>query len=135
MVEALKAAGGRMTASRYAIVDVLAGVEDHLTADQLAAAVHAHHPATHLSTVYRTLDVLEEAGVLDHVHLGHGRAVYHFSDDEHQHLVCEECGAVIHLPDAELTSLRARLDRKYEFTLRAHHFALLGLCQHCRVPS
>ncbi len=61
----------------------------------------------HESTVYRFLDELERLGVVDHVHLGHGPAVYHLASDAHHHLVCDRCGAVEEVPEALFADLRA----------------------------
>jgi Fur family transcriptional regulator, ferric uptake regulator len=74
-------------------------------------------------------------GVVDHVHLGHGRAVYHLLDDPHQHLVCEVCEAVIEVPDALFAPLAEALARDYAFTLRPNHFAVLGRCEACATSS
>ena len=91
----LRARGGRITAARRALVTALLEADAHVTADDLATLVQAAHPEVHRSTIYRTLDALEQLGIVDHVHLGHGRAVYHLADDPHNHLVCEVCGAVV----------------------------------------
>lgn len=128
----LRQAGGRLTTARLALVDALLEAESHVTAEDLADAVHARHPDVHRSTIYRTLDALERAGVVDHVHLGHGRAVYHLADNPHQHLVCEACGAVIEVPDRLFADLAARLRKGYGFTIRPNHFAVLGRCRGCR---
>ena len=123
---------GRTTTARVALVDALLEADGHVTADDLAAAVQARHPDVHRSTIYRTLDALERAGVVDHVHLGHGRAVYHLADDPHQHLVCEECGGVVEVPDKLFDDLAATLRRRYGFAIRPNHFAVLGRCRACR---
>lgn len=131
----LREQGGRMTTARRAVVGALVGAEGHVTAEDLTAWVQAEHPDVHPSTIYRTLDALEELGVVDHVHLGHGRAVYHLMDDPHQHLVCEACGAVIEVPDKLFKPLANRLRDDYGFTLRPNHFAVLGLCAGCQDSS
>src|ERR687895_577208 len=99
ILAALRDQGARMTTARRALISALVDAESHVTADDLAATVQARHPDVHRSTIYRTLDALERLGVIDHVHLGHGRAVYHLADEPHHHLVCEACGAVIEVPD------------------------------------
>jgi Fe2+ or Zn2+ uptake regulation protein len=132
VLAALRSQGGRLTAARRALIDALLGADSHVTADDLADAVHARHPEVHRSTIYRTLDALEQAGIVDHVHLGHGRAVYHLADDTHQHLVCDSCGHVIEVPDALFDDLATRLRKGYGFTIRPHHFAVLGRCRACR---
>jgi Fe2+ or Zn2+ uptake regulation protein len=118
-------------------VTALLDADAHVTADDLAEVVQRSHPDVHRSTIYRTLDALEELGVVDHVHLGHGRAVYHLLDDPHHHLVCELCEHVIEVPDAVFRPLAETLSRDYEFVLRSNHFAVLGRCAECaaRTPG
>jgi Fur family ferric uptake transcriptional regulator len=127
----LRDRGGRVTTARRALLAALVEADGHLTADDLATIVQREHPDIHLSTVYRTLDVLEKMDVVDHVHLGHGRAVYHLADEPHQHLVCEVCGAVVEVPDSTFAELGAQLQEGYGFTIRPHHFAVLGRCTNC----
>lgn len=123
--------GGRVTTARRALVTALVQARGHVTADDLAALVQKAQPDVHLSTIYRSLDALERIGVVDHVHLGHGRAVYHLADEPHQHLVCEVCGAVVEVPDATFAELSDTLRRDYGFTIRPNHFAVLGRCRAC----
>lgn len=103
----------------------------HVTADDLVDRVQQHHPDVHRSTVYRTLEAFESIGVVDHVHLGHGRAIYHLTDEGHQHLVCEGCARVIEVPDDVVASVSRSLSKRYGFTMRARHFAVLGRCADC----
>lgn len=132
LLDALRARGVRITAPRRAVIAALAAGDDHVTADVLAARVAAATPEVHLSTVYRTLDALEQLGVVTHVHLGHGRAVYHLTDSLHHHAACEVCGAVVHLPDDVLDDVERRVRHETGFELDAHHFALVGRCAGCR---
>jgi Fe2+ or Zn2+ uptake regulation protein len=132
IVERLAAAGRRRTAARYAIVQMLVDAKGHVTADELAADVQARFPSVNISTIYRTLDTLEDLGIVDHVHLGHGRAVYHLADSDHQHLYCERCERVEELPAAKLRSLVSALEREYGFEVDQRHFAIVGVCRRCR---
>lgn len=127
----LRADGGRVTTARRALIEALLAARAHVTADDLAARVQAAHPEVHRSTVYRTLDALERLGVVVHSHLGHGGGVYHLADERHQHLVCETCGAVVELPDAELVPLARAVRKRYGFTIEPGHFALVGTCRTC----
>ena len=120
-----------MTAARRAIVTALLESANHVTADDLTAAVQRAHPDVHESTIYRCLDALEELEVVDHVHLGHGRAVYHLADERHQHLVCSACGAVVEVPDEVFDELTARLEAEFGFRLEPGHFAVPGRCAGC----
>ena len=128
----LREGGGRVTTARRAVLSaLLEGARRHVSAEELAAALHADNPAVHLSTVYRTLDALEQLGVVTHVHLGHGRAIYHLTDELHHHAVCEACGDVLQLPDSIFGDVQATLRDSWGFDLDAHHFALVGRCTTC----
>jgi Fur family transcriptional regulator, ferric uptake regulator len=127
----LRDGGGRVTEPRRAVVTALMDAGRHITAEELAASVQAGNPDVHLSTVYRILDTLEQLGVVDHVHLGHGPAVYHLTEAPHHHLVCEACGAVIEVPDEVFAPVSSRLATDYGFLVDPHHFAVVGRCAGC----
>ena len=130
----LRARGGRVTTCRRAILETFLGIGGHVTAEALTARVQANQPDVHESTVYRFLDELERLGVVDHVHLGHGPAVYHLASDAHHHLVCDGCGVVVEVPDTVFAELRARLSDDFGFSLQPRHFAVTGRCNEC-VPA
>ncbi|MDP9006720.1 MAG: transcriptional repressor [Actinomycetota bacterium] len=134
-LELLRARGGRVTSARRAVLSALLDHEEHASAEALAEVVHASHPDVHLSTVYRTLDAFEQLGVVTHVHLGHGRAVYHLTDEIHHHAVCDRCGSVVQLPLALFAQLHDRLRDDFGFEVDAHHFALAGRCASCLAES
>ena len=131
----LRERGGRVTTARRAIITALLESTGHVTADELAATVQAAQPDVHLSTIYRCLEALEDLGVVDHVHLGHGRAVYHLTDETHQHLFCERCERVQELPIAKLRPLFAMLEQEFAFELDRRHFAIVGRCRECGDPA
>jgi Fur family ferric uptake transcriptional regulator len=82
-----------------------------------------------ISTVYRTIEALEQVGVIHHVHLGHGASVLHLSDHvEHHHLICEVCGRTIDLSIDELQTLSHALSEQHGFIIDSAHFALVGRC-------
>ncbi len=134
LVARLRARGVRMTAPRRAVLQALARSGSHVSADELHALVHAGHPDVNLSTVYRTMDLLADAGIVDHVHLGHGPAEYHLVGDDHGHLVCNECGAVVELTGEVGEGIVATVADRLGFHLDLRHFALTGWCTGCR-PS
>ena len=135
LLDQVRQEGGRMTKARRALLRSLVDANGHLTADDLAAMVQVRHPDVHRSTIYRSLDALEHLGLVDHVHLGHGRAVYHLSDDDHQHLVCDNCGSVAEVPESLFVPLGRALLREYGFSVRSKHFAVLGRCSKCSSKS
>lgn len=135
LVRALRSRGLRITRARRSICEVLATAhEEHLSAaDLLERAQRVSGVRIDQSTVYRTLDVLEEFGHLHHVHLGHGPGVYHLSGEaDHQHLVCERCGRSAAVPLAELVPVLETVTARYGFAADSVHFALVGVCSECR---
>ncbi len=127
----VRARGGRATASRRAVIEALLAGDHHVTADEIATRVAADHPDVHRSTVYRTLDRLQEVGVVTHVHLGHGPSTFHLADRPHHHAVCSRCGAVVEVPAEALDGVADRLRAEHGFELASQHFALSGLCRDC----
>lgn len=128
LLDVLRRRGLRITTTRRAIcAEIATRHGDHLTAASIGATVDASE-----STVYRTLEVLESAGVLEHSHMGHGPAVYHLADTaDHHHLVCERCGLVEAVPAGAYEALVAGIRAETGFVPSSHHFALTGLCASC----
>jgi Fur family ferric uptake transcriptional regulator len=134
LVDALRGRALRITKARRAICEVLATThEEHMSAlDILQRARRQAGEGIDQSTVYRTLDVLEDLGYLHHVHLGHGAGVYHLSEEsDHQHLVCEQCGTSVEIPLQELAPVLATVTARYGFVAESVHFALVGICEDC----
>ena len=132
----LRAAGSKVTATRRATVEaLLAGGDRHLSAEDVVATVRGRHPEVAESTVYRTLSTLEDLGVVAHVHLGHGPATFHLTGDEHRHLVCRRCSAVIEVPADRFAGFIDALRADYGFSVSADHFALWGLCRACSAAA
>jgi Fur family ferric uptake transcriptional regulator len=126
----LKAKGYRLTPQRQLVLEAVAGL-GHGTPDEICAEVQRSAPAVNLSTVYRTLELLEELGLVTHAHLGHGAPTYHAAGGDHLHLVCRDCGVVIET-DVELAdALVARLAEQLGFQTDVAHFAIYGRCQGC----
>ena len=131
----LRSAGLRSTAQRRAVLRALfeAG---HATVDELAAEVQRTMPDVSLSTIYRTLEVLDQAGLVTHAHLHHGSPTYHSVDEEpHVHLVCTRCGAIGQQPTSVAASLAAQLRESVGFVVDVSHLAVHGRCADCAVED
>ena len=128
----LHARGQRWTAQRRAIIDVLAQTEGHVTGADLVERCRALEPATVPSTVYRTLDLLEELGLVRHGHDAEGREEYHvLPDTEHGHLHCSACGQTWEIADEEAAVVTAAFaDREFQVDLS--HVTVVGRCGRCR---
>lgn len=133
MVDELKRRGARLTPQRQLILEAICDGAEHTTAESILARVRAQFPGVNISTVYRNLDLLEEMGMVRHVHLGHSVGHYHAAtDDGHQHLVCRSCGSVEEIDIEVMEPLRAEALSRRGFEVDATHFALYGLCSRCR---
>lgn len=120
-----------MTEPRRALIEAL-GLGGHRTAEQLLDAVRGAQPGVDSSTIYRTLAQLEEFGVVVHVHLAHGPAVYHLVGDEHAHIVCIGCDLVAEVPAEVVREVRQAFSTHGDFGLAWQHFAWSGICAACQ---
>ncbi len=126
IVTHLRQAGYSVGRTRAAVVDAVRAMPTAFTADELAEVV----PDVHVSTVYRALALLEEIGAVRHVHLSHGPALYeHAASADVRHLVCEVCGRHVAVPTDVFDTVRARLEKDYDFVLDGSHFAIVGRCR------
>lgn len=128
--------GGRSTTSRRAVLEaLLAAGGIRRTAEELAADIQAVYPSINESTVYRNLDLLEQLGLVSHVHLGHGPSQWHLADDRHHwYLTCSHCGQVLD-PDPDLfAAVVSNVARTTGFVIDPGHFAVTGTCAAC-APS
>lgn len=134
LVTRLRAGGVRVTTARRLVLAALLDAgQDHPSAEQLAASIQRTNPDVNLSTVYRTLEVLEAAGLVIRAGVGDGVATtYHLVDHPHHHAVCDRCGAVIVLPAGAFDAVVRRLDRDHGFSARPSHLSVGGLCADCR---
>lgn len=129
--ERLRASGHRLTPQREL---VLAAVEElgHATPDEVYAEVRRSSEAINLSTVYRTLELLDELGLIRHAHLSDRAPTYHaVGAHEHFHLVCRGCGSVTSLPSARIEPLLAELRTEPGFEADVSHLTIFGRCARC----
>jgi Fur family ferric uptake transcriptional regulator len=120
-----------MTPQRQLVLDAVREL-GHATPEQVCTHVQRSAPAVNITTVYRSLDLLERLGLLRHTHLGHGAPSYSAHEHEHVHLVCHRCGRVTEAPRRLMADLADRLDGEFGFGLDVSHLALSGLCRGCR---
>jgi Fur family ferric uptake transcriptional regulator len=134
--EALRVRGQRWTEQRQLIADVLVAADGHAKGAELVERVRAHDPAATPSTVYRTLDLLEELGLARHHHGVDGRETYHLEPGvEHGHLHCRSCGAEIELNATVAAPILAAVERATGFAAELDHLSLQGSCRACRLPG
>ena len=134
--ERLHQRGLRWTPQRRLLVDVLADTDGHITGAELVERCRALDPATTPSTVYRTLDVLEDIGVIRHAHGLDGREEFHVRPArEHGHLRCSVCGAAWEISAADVAGMLAEFERSRGFAVDLGHLSVVGVCRDCRDQS
>ena len=128
IIERCEAKGLRLTGQRRIVAQVLEGARDHPDVEELYARAAAADPNISLATVYRTVKLFEEAGILERREFGDGRARYEDADREHHdHLIDIQSGEVIEFVDAEIEALQERIADKLGYELRGHKLELYGV--------
>ena len=135
--------GYRMTKPRRVIFEALSETAGHPSAEEIHFQVHKHHPDVGLTSVYRTLELLVEMGLVQKFDFGDGRARYELStgpkeENHHHHLVCTKCKRIINYDDFiddELELLKKTekgLSEKFNFRITDHLIQFYGLCENCK---
>ena len=123
-----EARGLRLTDQRRVIAKVLEQSEDHPDVEELYARACAVDPRISLATVYRTVRLFEEAGILDKLEFGDGRARYEDAErDHHDHLIDLSTGEVIEFCDAEIEALQEKIAARLGYKLKGHRMELFGV--------
>lgn len=128
IIERCEAKGLRMTGQRRVIAQVLQDSDDHPDVEELYARASARDAGISIATVYRTVKLFEEAGILERLEFGDGRARYEDADrDHHDHLIDMNTGEVIEFVDPEIEALQERIAAKLGYELRGHKLELYGV--------
>lgn len=129
--EVLRKFGYRITPQRQLVLEAV-NVLGHASPEELLAEVQKTAAGVNLSTVYRTLEVLEQVGLVTHAHIGHGAPTYHtVSEELHIHLVCDTCGHIDSLPASDADVFVDLLRAKLGFETDVAHVSVHGQCQTC----
>ncbi len=131
----LQESGYRVTAPRRAVVELVHEQSHAFTADDLARLLTDRGETVGRATVFRTLDVLVQSGILDRLHRPDGCHTYvraeHDSEHRH-HLICSDCGAVVQFDECTVAPLLEELGARTNFTISGHWLEVFGLCADCR---
>ena len=128
IIERCEAKGLRMTEQRRVIAQVLEESEDHPDAEVLYARACAVDPKISLATVYRTVKLFDEAGILDKLEFGDGRARYEDAERaHHDHLIDLTTGEVIEFVDPEIEALQDKIAKRLGYRLKGHRLELFGV--------
>src|ERR687888_1109774 len=133
---ALTGTGIKPTAQRVAVLEALAAEPNDATAQQIHARLEAAGESVGLATVYRTLALLSEQGVVDALAHSPGETCYRVCGAEHHHhLVCSECHRVVELADCELDAWLERVSASHGFVATGHRLEATGVCPACQAAA
>ncbi|MBN2412855.1 transcriptional repressor [candidate division KSB1 bacterium] len=138
--------GYRLTSPRQIIINILRNTDKHLSAEDIYIDAIKTNPSIGLTTVYRTLDLFSQIGVVQKFDFGEGRARYELTNnplkkDHHHHLVCVNCKSIIDYTDfvneeLELMNKTEKaLSEKYQFNIFHHTINFYGMCSKCRIKE
>jgi Fur family transcriptional regulator, ferric uptake regulator len=128
----LRAGGYRVTPQRQLVLEAVTALR-HATPEDICERVQETARGINISTVYRTLELLEQLGLVTHSHLTHGAPSYHLAAEaDHVHLVCKECGRIIEVSHDVVAPLAATLQSDHGFETDVRHLAVFGRCDDCR---
>ncbi|MER7164837.1 Fur family transcriptional regulator [Micromonospora sp. NPDC000207] len=132
LAEMLRARGLRLTPQRQLVLEAVLEL-GHATPEQVHTAVREVASGVNITTIYRTLELLERLGLVTHTHLSHGSPTYHAAGEhQHVHLVCRECGAIDEVDPSMVQPLADELAGQRGFTLDIGHVSFFGVCGRCQ---
>ena len=133
LLQTLREKGYRLTPQRMMVLEAIEGSDDHISAEEIHAKARSKYPYINISTVYRTLDLLKEQGLVIETDLGGGRFLYHpVGKAHHHHLVCRKCGSVTDIDASMFHRLHEELTARHGFDAEFEHIAIFGTCAKCR---
>lgn len=131
--EALRENGHRLTRARRAIVEALVHSGGHVSADELSDLAREDAPRVGRMTVYRTLDLLQQLGLIRPVYQGTGAAHYVLMDEgHHHHLLCSNCGRILEFDECVVKEMGQAISDRFDFEIQGHLLEFYGLCPRCR---
>lgn len=132
----LSGRGYRLTKARRAVLEVLISAGGHVSADELVDLIRGAGSEVGRMTVYRTLDLLTELGLVRPIYQGTGAAHYILLvNGHHHHLICTRCHAVVEVDSCVLSNIERHLMNNSEFEVHGHLLEVFGICRECRQES
>ena len=132
LTQELRERGYRLTPQRQLVLQAVTTLR-HGTPDEICVEVRRTAAGVNISTVYRTLELLEELGLVNHTHLSHGSPTYHaVGEGQHVHLVCRGCGSIRGVDPSVLRPVIERLREEQGFRVDVGHVSLFGVCGDCK---
>jgi len=130
----LERRGLKLTAERQALFDEVFSKHEHVEADELLVRLRSKHKKISRATIYRTLELLVEAGVVGKLRIGEAGYRYErlHAGDHHDHLICDQCGKVIEFFESRIEALQDEVAARHGFLRLSHNHQMRGICRRCR---
>ena len=134
--EKLKEKGCKLTMQRRSVLDVLLEhSNDHLSTEEIYDKVKENFPEIGLATVYRTVQLFEEMGIVDRLNFDDGCSRFELASEDtvhhHHHLICEQCNKVSEVENDLLDDIEKEIESKYNFKIHDHNVMFYGICKDC----
>ena len=131
----MRGRGLKSTRQRDEIASWFFHAGGHLSADDIYRRVKEVSPGIGFSTVYRTMRLLREAGLVQERHFGDGEALYENVSDHHDHCICNVCGSIVEFENDQIEELQHQVAERFGFSLQSHKMELYGTCAQCQAAS
>jgi Fur family ferric uptake transcriptional regulator len=133
LADQIRKRGFRVTPQRGVILETIAHMGGHLSVPEVFSEARDRLPGLNITTIYRTLETLHRAGMVDLFYSGSGPTRFALRDPDasHGHLVCTECQKIFDIDESLITRVAVEVDRSTGFSIDPHHLTLLGVCDDC----
>ncbi|HRW47288.1 MAG: transcriptional repressor [Caldilinea sp.] len=131
LIDRLREAGYKITPPRLAVLEVIQREGEHLNPNEILAQAQAIHPQTGRATVYRTLELLTNLGIVRPIYVGDSGPTYIRAEGGHHHLVCSQCGRILDFEQCVADSMERELEARFGFRIKSHLLEFYGLCADC----
>jgi Fur family ferric uptake transcriptional regulator len=132
LVDRLREAGYKITPPRLAVLEVIQREGEHLNPAEILRQAQEIHAQTGRATVYRTLELLTQLGIVRPIYVGESGPTYIRAEGGHHHLVCSHCGRVVDFDQCMADDMQRDLEARFGFQIRSHLLEFYGLCAACR---
>ena len=131
LVQRLREAGYKITPPRLAVLEIILREGEHLNPGEILRRAQAIHPHTGRATVYRTLELLTQLGIVRPIYVGENGPTYIPAEGGHHHLVCSQCGKIVDFDQCVADSMERELETRFGFHIRSHLLEFYGVCADC----
>ena len=132
LVDRLRAAGYKITPPRLAVIEVIEHEGEHLNPAEILTRAQVIYPQTGRATVYRTLELLTQIGVVRPIYVGENGPTYIRAEGGHHHLVCSQCGAIFDFEQCVADDMQMELEHRFGFRIKSHLLEFYGICAACQ---